>query len=81
MLIMGAFLDDVKGNEECDSEKKSFCSVFFATFKQLKDYRQALLIPLTTFIGLEISFLTGDYTSVSWSNMTRPVVGITASLV
>lgn len=69
MLIMAVFLDNVKGNEDCDSEKKPFCSVFFATFKQLKDYRQVLLIPLTTFIGLEISFLTGDYTSVSRSKI------------
>ncbi|XP_076128087.1 protein unc-93 homolog A-like [Alosa pseudoharengus] len=64
MLIMGVFLDNVKEKDDSDSEKESFCSVFFATFKQLKDYRQPLLIPLTIFIGLEISFLTGDYTSV-----------------
>ncbi|XP_062407344.1 protein unc-93 homolog A-like [Sardina pilchardus] len=64
MLTIAVFVDNMKEKEATDSEKKSFCTVFFATFKRLKDYRQALLIPLTMFVGLEISFLTGDYTSV-----------------
>lgn len=66
VIVISVFLDNVKEEEEVDT-KKSFCFVFFATLRQLRDYRLVLLIPMTIYIGLEISFLSGDFTSVSFS--------------
>ncbi|XP_063078387.1 protein unc-93 homolog A-like [Engraulis encrasicolus] len=63
VIVISVFLDNVKEEEEVDT-KKSFCFVFFATLRQLRDYRLVLLIPMTIYIGLEISFLSGDFTSV-----------------
>ncbi|CAB1340305.1 unnamed protein product [Coregonus sp. 'balchen'] len=47
---------------EFRSNKEPFCSTFLATFKQLNDRRQVLLIPVTAYIGLELGFLYGQYT-------------------
>ncbi|KAM4694249.1 protein unc-93 homolog A-like [Discoglossus pictus] len=60
VLFISIFLDKIK-TEDSD-EKQSSCSMLFETFKQLKDKRQCLLIPLTFFSGLEQGFITGDFT-------------------
>lgn len=36
--------------------------IIVATFLQMKDYRQLLLIPLTMYSGLEQAFMTSDFT-------------------
>lgn len=51
--------------EEVRNIQKSFCSTFLATFRQLGDWRQVLLIPVTSYIGLHLGFLNGEYTKVS----------------
>ncbi|XP_069463345.1 protein unc-93 homolog A-like [Ambystoma mexicanum] len=58
------FLDRIekKDGQEVEENKPSFCSTFLATFRQLRDKRQCLLIPLTIFGGLEQGFLASDYT-------------------
>ncbi|XP_053316258.1 protein unc-93 homolog A-like [Spea bombifrons] len=64
IILISIFLDEIspKNNEIGEGESQSVCSMFFATFKQLTDKRQCLLIPLTIFSGLEQGFITGDYT-------------------
>ena len=55
--------EEVRSEEE--EVRKSFCSTFLATFRQLGDRRQVLLIPVTSYIGLHLGFLNGEYTKVS----------------
>ncbi|KAM8952964.1 protein unc-93 homolog A-like [Pelodytes ibericus] len=63
ILMISIFLDTISSeNESQEKETQSICSLLFATFKQLKDKRQCLLIILTVFSGLEQGFITGDYT-------------------
>ncbi|XP_053316256.1 protein unc-93 homolog A-like [Spea bombifrons] len=64
ILLISIFLDKVNSQKEeaAQENSQSVCSMFFATFKQLTDKRQCLLIPLTIFSGLEQGFITGDYT-------------------
>ncbi|XP_053316257.1 protein unc-93 homolog A-like [Spea bombifrons] len=64
VCLISIFLDKIssKNEEIVEENTESTCSMFFATFKQLTDKRQCLLIPLTIFIGLEQGFITGDYT-------------------
>ncbi|XP_053568197.1 protein unc-93 homolog A-like [Bombina bombina] len=63
VLLIAIFLDTIKTKEETEQEKtQTICSMFFETFKHLKDKRQCLLIPLTLFSGLEQGFITGDFT-------------------
>lgn len=66
-----------------EAGKKLKCSkdscqpkLMVATFMQLKDYRQLLLIPLTMYSGLEQAFLASDYTQVLLiiHHFTRPAV-------
>ncbi|XP_063078704.1 protein unc-93 homolog A-like [Engraulis encrasicolus] len=64
MLLVAIFLDNIdkRTDPEEKSEAESFSSTFLATFRQLRDKRQVLLIPVTSYIGLELGFLNGDYT-------------------
>ncbi|XP_053141288.1 protein unc-93 homolog A isoform X1 [Hemicordylus capensis] len=64
VLLVTVLLDQIRANQEESKEEKppSFCSTFLATFRQLKDKRQCLLIPLTMYSGFEQGFLAGDYT-------------------
>ncbi|XP_031437950.2 protein unc-93 homolog A-like [Clupea harengus] len=64
MLVVAVFLDNIDKGEvpELKSKTEPFCSTFLATFRQLRDKRQVLLIPVTSYIGLELGFLNGDYT-------------------
>ncbi|KAJ6664632.1 hypothetical protein lerEdw1_006205 [Lerista edwardsae] len=51
-----------KQGESTEEEKPSFWFTFLATFRNIKDTRQCLLIPLTMYSGFEQGFLAGDYT-------------------
>ncbi|XP_029452830.1 protein unc-93 homolog A [Rhinatrema bivittatum] len=64
VLLIGIFLDqiDQKEGKTNKEEKLSFWTTFLATFWQLQDIRQCLLIPLTMYSGLEQGYLAGDYT-------------------
>ncbi|XP_030052350.1 protein unc-93 homolog A [Microcaecilia unicolor] len=64
VLLIGFFLDQIDHIKEktSEKEKQSFWTTLFATFQQLRDKRQCLLIPLTMYSGLEQGFLAGDYT-------------------
>ncbi|XP_041952392.1 protein unc-93 homolog A-like [Alosa sapidissima] len=65
MLLVAVFLDNIdrKITPEAKSQQtETFCSTLLATFRQLKDKRQVLLIPVTSYIGLELGFLSADYT-------------------
>ncbi|XP_068088006.1 protein unc-93 homolog A-like isoform X2 [Hyperolius riggenbachi] len=64
VLLVCIFLDNTYLNEELkDNEKKEPIWIqILATFRQLKDNRQLLLIPLTMWSGFEQGFLAGDYT-------------------
>ncbi|KAM8809246.1 protein unc-93 homolog A [Eudromia elegans] len=66
VLLIVIFLDQIK-SDQAETEREitktpSFWSTFLATFQQLKDKRQCLLIPLTMYSGFEQGFLAGDYT-------------------
>ncbi|NXU75725.1 UN93A protein, partial [Oreotrochilus melanogaster] len=66
VLLIVIFLDQIK-SDQAEAEKErleapSFWATFLATFQQLKDKRQCLLIPLTMYSGFEQAFLSGDYT-------------------
>ncbi|NXG28083.1 UN93A protein, partial [Dromaius novaehollandiae] len=66
VLLIVIFLDQNK-SDQAETEREitktpSFWSTFLATFQQLKDKRQCLLIPLTMYSGFEQGFLAGDYT-------------------
>lgn len=73
MLVVAVFLDNIDKGEvpELKSKTEPFCSTFLATFRQLRDKRQVLLIPVTSYIGLELGFLNGDYTKVQITHQTR----------
>uniref|UniRef100_A0A8D0EAU1 Protein unc-93 homolog A n=1 Tax=Salvator merianae TaxID=96440 RepID=A0A8D0EAU1_SALMN len=64
VLLVSIFLDQITDNGTDSEEKKTipFWSTVLATFQQLKDVRQCLLIPLTMYSGFEQGFLAGDYT-------------------
>lgn len=61
------FLDDVDAAESADSftTPPSACQMLIATFQQLKDFNQVLLIPLSMWTGCEITFWIADFTYVS----------------
>ncbi|KAE8601839.1 hypothetical protein XENTR_v10013811 [Xenopus tropicalis] len=64
VLMIIFFLDKPhteKQNRENQS-KTSVCSNLLASFKQLRDKRQCLLIPLTMFSGFEQGFIASDFT-------------------
>ncbi|XP_078504681.1 protein unc-93 homolog A-like isoform X1 [Lissotriton helveticus] len=64
VLIVALFLDQINLTEghEKEDKKLTMCMSFMATFRQLKDKRQCLLIPLTMFSGFQKAFLASDYT-------------------
>ncbi|XP_060611063.2 protein unc-93 homolog A-like [Anolis sagrei] len=64
VILVAVFLDPISAQLKENEVKKipSFWSTFLATFRQLKDIRQCLLIPLTMYSGFEQGFLAGDYT-------------------
>uniref|UniRef100_A0A8C5PRE9 Protein unc-93 homolog A n=1 Tax=Leptobrachium leishanense TaxID=445787 RepID=A0A8C5PRE9_9ANUR len=65
VIIIAAFLDQIELKEEQNNEvdmKTYVWRALLATFKQLKDIRQCLLIPLTIFVGFQQGFLSSDYT-------------------
>ncbi|XP_067097906.1 protein unc-93 homolog A-like [Osmerus mordax] len=64
VLLVAVFLDNEVRSEEEEVRniQRSFCSTFLATFRQLGDRRQVLLIPVTSYIGLHLGFLNGEYT-------------------
>jgi len=47
-----------------EKEDRGFFDLFVATFKQMKDYRQILLIALTMYVGFEQGFGIVDFTRV-----------------
>lgn len=67
MLLVSVFLDNIDQTETPEvriQKSESFFSTFLATFRHLRDKRQVLLIPVTSYIGLELGFLNADYTKV-----------------
>ncbi|XP_063297849.1 protein unc-93 homolog A-like, partial [Pelobates fuscus] len=65
VIIVATFLDQIDINEEQKNEgdvKISVWKSLLATFNQLRDIRQCLLIPLTMFSGFQQGFLSSDYT-------------------
>ncbi|XP_030051819.1 protein unc-93 homolog A isoform X2 [Microcaecilia unicolor] len=50
------------GGQTTEDKNQSFCTTFLATFYHLRDKRQCLLIPLTMFVGLEVAFISSEYT-------------------
>nr|CAB3267513.1 protein unc-93 homolog A-like [Phallusia mammillata] len=58
-FIMALGVDNIE--VQCAETRGPF-SLLIATFKQMKDKRQLLLIPITMFSGFEQAFLTGDIT-------------------
>ncbi|KAJ8402829.1 hypothetical protein AAFF_G00361430 [Aldrovandia affinis] len=63
MILVAVLLDDIDGDvaQTFRRNREPLGSVILATFTQLKDRRQLLLIPLTIYSGLEQAFLSGDY--------------------
>ncbi|MBN3306481.1 UN93A protein, partial [Amia calva] len=64
MILVAVFLDNLdRAESQAFRENRDpFWTVFLATFKQLTDKRQILIIPLTMYSGFEQGFLAGDYT-------------------
>ncbi|CAH2251645.1 unc-93 homolog A, partial [Pelobates cultripes] len=65
VIIVATFLDQIDISEEPKNEgdvKISVWKSLLATFNQLRDIRQCLLIPLTMFSGFQQGFLSSDYT-------------------
>ncbi|CAH2251643.1 unc-93 homolog A [Pelobates cultripes] len=63
--LMGIYTDQIDISEEQKNEGDGKISVWkslLATFNQLRDIRQCLLIPLTMFSGFQQGFLSSDYT-------------------
>ena len=52
-------------NKEVVKNEKSGCQLLVATFQQMKNPYQLLIIPLTVWSGLEQAFLNADFTAVS----------------
>jgi len=63
-LIVGCFVDNIDTEIVSTNEKKAQkpTDLLVATFKQMKDKRQLLLIPITMYSGFEQAFIWGDYT-------------------
>ncbi|MFT7803002.1 protein unc-93 homolog A [Arapaima gigas] len=63
IILVAIFLDNIDRDNARDFRvnREPFWSTFLATFKHLKDKRQVLLIPLTTYSGFEQSLLAGEY--------------------
>lgn len=59
-LSVALFLSPLKQNETRLAEEDTFSHVI-ATFKQFRNTKQILLIPITLFIGIEEAFIFGDY--------------------
>lgn len=59
-LSVALFLSPLKQNETGLAEEDTFSHVI-ATFKQFRNTKQILLIPITLFIGIEEAFIFGDY--------------------
>ncbi|XP_072265284.1 protein unc-93 homolog A isoform X2 [Pyxicephalus adspersus] len=65
VLLITIFLDNIdlkKEEPEGADKKESFWIKILATFRNLQDKRQVLLIPLTMWSGFEQGFLSGDFT-------------------
>ncbi|XP_048391485.1 protein unc-93 homolog A isoform X2 [Stegostoma tigrinum] len=64
VLLVAFFLDHLDKKEVQDFKQKEIkvLAVLVATFTQLKDKRQCLLIVMTMYSGFEQGFLAGDYT-------------------
>ncbi|XP_067845319.1 protein unc-93 homolog A-like [Heptranchias perlo] len=64
VIFIATFLDQLDKQEvkEFRERKVNIFSVLVATFAQLKDKRQCLLIVMTMYSGFEQGFLAGDYT-------------------
>ncbi|XP_067930678.1 protein unc-93 homolog A-like [Watersipora subatra] len=66
VIIVGVFLQQlpIERNLKIGRCSKKICKprIIAATFLHMKDYRQALLIPLTMYSGLEQAFFASDYT-------------------
>ncbi|XP_075453042.1 protein unc-93 homolog A-like isoform X2 [Ascaphus truei] len=60
VILIAAFLDQIERSE--GETKASAWKSLLATFRQLGDKRQCLLIPLTMFSGFQQGFLSSDYT-------------------
>ncbi|XP_078412881.1 protein unc-93 homolog A isoform X2 [Cetorhinus maximus] len=64
VLLVAFFLDHLNEQDGKQFKRKEInvLSTFVATFTQLKDVRQCLLIVMTMYSGFEQGFLAGDYT-------------------
>ncbi|KAM8952971.1 protein unc-93 homolog A-like [Pelodytes ibericus] len=65
VILVAALLDQIDLTEEENNEadvKTSIWKLLLDTFRQLRDKRQCLLIPLTIFSGFQQGFLSSDYT-------------------
>ncbi|XP_069463946.1 protein unc-93 homolog A-like [Ambystoma mexicanum] len=64
VALIAIFLDqiDVEDAKSKEEREQPIWTTVLATFRQLRDKRQLLLIPLTMYSGFEQGFLAGDYT-------------------
>ncbi|XP_039604702.1 protein unc-93 homolog A [Polypterus senegalus] len=64
VVLVSVFLENVDRAvaHQFRENRDPFWSTLMATFKQMKDKRQLLLIPITMYSGFEQGFLAGDYT-------------------
>lgn len=64
VALIAIFLDqiDVEEGKSKEESEQPVMTTVLATFRQLTDIRQILLIPLTMYSGFEQGFLSGDYT-------------------
>ncbi|XP_069090632.1 protein unc-93 homolog A isoform X1 [Pleurodeles waltl] len=64
VALIAVFLDqiDVEAGKSKEESEQPVWTTVLATFRQLGDIRQLLLIPLTMYSGFEQGFLSGDYT-------------------
>ncbi|KAM4695107.1 protein unc-93 homolog A-like [Discoglossus pictus] len=62
VVLIIVFLDQTHEDKEKKEPDTSTCFSLLAAFKQLRDKRQCLLIPLTMFSGLEQGFIASDFT-------------------
>ncbi|XP_053736208.1 protein unc-93 homolog A [Synchiropus splendidus] len=64
MLVVALFLDNIDQEQSSQfrGKREPLSQTFLSTFRQLRDWRQLLLVPLTVYSGFEQSFLSGEFT-------------------
>ncbi|XP_053315889.1 protein unc-93 homolog A-like [Spea bombifrons] len=65
VILVAVLLDQIDLSEEEKNEEEVEISIWkslLATIRQLKDVRQCMLIPLTTFSGFQQGFISSEYT-------------------